>query len=210
MAKYHLLQDLLPWIEKFEQEQEGKEATVHAFQEWLSKNADLVKRKELPAVSTVPNVEGEIARYVSVMNRYAKFYLKKALAKTELGTIDDFGYLIYLMEMGSTTKTNLIHKNVHDIPSGTEIIKRLIRKGWINEIPDQTDKRKVQVSINAAGKAALLSSFKEIEKVSKIISANLEPAEKEQLLRILKKLDAFHWSIFENRKGKSLEELMEL
>jgi DNA-binding MarR family transcriptional regulator len=114
------------------------------------------------------------------------------------------------MEIGSTTKTNLIHKNIHDIPSGTEIIKRLIRKGWVNEIPDETDKRKVQVSINEAGKGALVGSFKEIEKVSKIISANLEPAEKEQLLRILKKLDAFHWPIFENRKGKSLEELVEL
>lgn len=181
-------------------------ATVEEFHKWLGEN--LVESENPPPEVSPTNVAGEIARYVSIMNRYAKFYIKKALAKTELVTIDDFGYLMYLMEAGSTTKTALIHKNIHDIPSGTEIIKRLIRKGWVNEVADEKDKRKVRLSINELGKAALMGSFPEIAKVSQMISANLEESEKEQLLRILKKLDAFHVSVFDQHKGKSLDELI--
>ncbi len=210
MPNYQLLQDLLPYLEKFELEHKSQAPTVTDFQVWLHKQVVVPTTLNTLAAPAAPEVDGEIARYVSALNRYAKVYIKKALANTELTTIDDFGYLIYLMEEGSTSKTDLIHKNIHDIPSGTEIIKRLIKKGWIDEIPDATDKRKVQVNINERGRAVLLNSFAEIRKVSKIISANLTAPEKEQLLLLLKKLDAFHLQLYATKKGKSLDEMLEL
>ena len=115
---------------------------------------------------------------------------------------------MHLLDSGRITKSVLIVKNIHDIPSGTEIIKRLIRQGWVTETPDQIDKRRIYLNINEKGKAALFASLGQLRKVSKIVSANLQVEEKQQLLRILKKLDAYHHQAFLQNKDKSLHDLL--
>ena len=104
---------------------------------------------------------------------------------------------------------NLPHsKNIQDIPSGTKIMQRLIRQGWVNETRDDSDKRKVYLTINDRGKAALFASLEHIRKVSGIISGNLDLLEKQQLLQILKKLENHHQQQLLPNKDKSLDELM--
>ncbi len=184
-TKYQLLQELLPWLDRYEQEHGPAEGNLPDFQKWLGERLRLEK-EIMPTSRPAEALDGEIARYLSVLNRYAKFYIKKALHHTEFVSIDDFGYLMYLLDEGSMTKSTLIQKNIQDIPSGTEIIKRLIRQGWVNETRDEADKRKVYLTINDHGKAALFASLGQLRQVSRIVSGNLDLFEKQQLLRILK------------------------
>jgi DNA-binding MarR family transcriptional regulator len=199
--KYQLLQELLPWLDRYEQEHGSAEGNLPDFQKWLGERL-LVEKEVAPPSSPDEALAGEIARYLSILNRYAKFYIKKALHHTEFVSLDDFGYLMYLLDGGPLTKSTLIQKNIQDIPSGTEIIKRLIRQGWVNETRDEADKRKVYLSINDRGKAALFGSLGHIRQVSRIISGNLDLLEKQQLLRILKKLETHHQQQFLPNKDK--------
>jgi len=206
--KYSLLKDLLPWLEQYEQEQGTGSGNLPDFQKWLGERLKQAS-EALPPTSPEEALEGEIARYFSILNRYAKFYIKKALHQTSFVSLDDFGYLMHLLDGGSTTKSALILKNMHDIPSGTEIIKRLIRQGWVTETRDEIDKRRIFLTINEAGKATLFSSLGQFRKVSRILSRNLDITEKQQLLRILKKLDAYHHQRFSLHKNKSIDDIID-
>ncbi|QMU28079.1 MarR family winged helix-turn-helix transcriptional regulator [Adhaeribacter radiodurans] len=206
-TNYQLLQELLPWLARYEQEQGPGQVNLPEFQKWLGER--LIQEKEtMPASTPAEALDGEIARYLTSLNRYAKYYTKKALQHTEFVSLDDFGYLMHLLDGGSMIKSTLIHKNIQDIPSGTEIIKRLIRQDWVNETRHEADKRKVYLTINDRGKAALFASLGQLRKVSRIVSGNLDLLEKQQLLRILKKLENFHQHQFVPNKDKSIDEFL--
>ena len=206
-SKYKLLQELLPWVEKYELEQGSGSGTVPDFQHWLGQRL-LLEEQAHTSDAPIEVVEGEISRYLTMLNRYARFYIKKALQPTDFVSLDDFGYLMHLLDGGRTTKSALIAKNIHDIPSGTEIIKRLIREGWVTQSRDQVDKRRVYVAINEKGKGALFETLKQLRKIAGILSADLDEAEKREFLRLLKKLDAYHHTAYQQNKDKAFDEMM--
>ncbi len=208
--KYVLLERLLPLLAAYEEENgAGGTASPLGFGQWLVSRAE-GQPETVPAVpEPPPYLEGEIAQYLSGLYRYARFYAKKALRHTQLESLDEFGYLITLLEEGATAKVVLITKNIQEIPSGTEVIKRLLRKGWIDEQPDPQDRRSVRVSLNEQGKAALTGSFAQIGSIARMVSGNLSLRERMELLRLLRKLNEFHFPIFSQHRHEELDAILE-
>jgi len=208
--KYVLLEELLPLLAAYEAENgAGGPASPLQFGQWLVSRPEAPPATAPPVPEPPPYLEGEIAQYLSGLYRYARFYAKKALRHTQLESLDEFGYLITLLEEGATAKVVLITKNIQEIPSGTEVIKRLLRKGWIDEQPDPQDRRSVRVSINEKGRAALMSSFTQIGAIARMVSGNLSLPEKVELLRLLRKLNQFHFPIFSQHRNAELDAILE-
>lgn len=152
--------------------------------------------------------ETQIAILVTFMNRYAKLYAKKVLQHSALSTLDEFSYLIVLLTHESMTKTDLINKNVHEKTTGMEILKRLIKNGFIRQFDDTDDKRTQRVSITEAGRGVLFSILNQMGDVTKIVTGNLTQLEKNSLTYILKKLDHFHFDIFLHERTTSLQDII--
>lgn len=152
--------------------------------------------------------ETQIAILVTFMNRYAKLYAKKVLQHSPLSTLDEFSYLIVLLTHVSMTKTDLINKNVHEKTTGMEILKRLIKSGFIRQFDDTDDKRNQRIAITEAGRGVLFSVLGQMGDISRIITGNLTTLEKNSLTYILKKLDHFHFDIFMNERSTSLGEII--
>jgi DNA-binding MarR family transcriptional regulator len=91
--------------------------------------------------------------------------------------------------------------------SGTEIIKRLLKQGLIREYADPDDRRSVRVAITGEGRRELNAIFPEMNVVAKIVIGNLSQPEVKTFYYLLKKLDFYHNDIFQNKRGRSLEEL---
>jgi DNA-binding MarR family transcriptional regulator len=163
------------------------------------KDTDSLKEKR-----TAPN---NISILLVLMYRYVRIYLKKALKDSPIQTADEFSFLITLMTYESMTKTELITNQVMEKTSGTEIIKRLLKKGLIREFADQDDKRSVRVAITDKGRKVLIETFPGMDAVAKIVIGNLSGPEIRTLYYLLKKLDFYHNDIFLNKRGRSLEEL---
>jgi DNA-binding MarR family transcriptional regulator len=141
------------------------------------------------------------------MYRYVRIYIKKALKESPIQTADEFSFLITLMTYESMTKTELITNQVMEKTSGTEIIKRLLKQGLICEFADQDDRRSVRVAITDKGRRVLIATFPGMDAVAKIVIGNLSEPEIRTLYYLLKKLDFYHNDIFQNKRGRSLEEL---
>lgn len=212
---YDFLKELIILTEQYEADIDGKVTpTAKDFAVWLfnktkSHRSEDIRMGDAPykEVENGNKIETEISILIVNMYRYARVYSKKALENTPLQTVDEFGYLATLLTYNCLKKTELIAKNIHEKPTGMEIIKRLLQNGLIDQFDDEQDKRSKLVRLNDKGKYLLYSIFDKMGKVSDIVTGDLERDEKIQLLYFLKKLDRFHHHIFTNEKAEVLQTL---
>ena len=151
----------------------------------------------------------DVGILITLMFRYAKTYIKKALQDSPIQTADEFAFLITLMTFDSLTKTELINKQVMEKTSGTEVIKRLAAQGMIREFADASDKRSIRVVISDKGRIEIIRILPVMAKVSQIVVGNLSDAEIKTLSYLLKKLDFFHNDIFMNKRHLGLDDIMQ-
>jgi DNA-binding MarR family transcriptional regulator len=141
--------------------------------------------------------------------RYARIYLKQAMKDSALNTPDEFSFLITLMTYKNMRKGELISRQVMEKTSGTEVIRRLLRRGMIAESDDINDKRGKLISITEQGRDEILKILPQMGNVSEIIVGNLSNDEVNTLSYLLKKLDHFHNDIYRNKKDLSLEDILQ-
>jgi DNA-binding MarR family transcriptional regulator len=153
------------------------------------------------------NTTSDISILIVLMNHYAKWYIKKVLRDSLLQTPDEFSFLITLMTYNNLRKSELITKQVMEKTSGSEVIRRLIKRGMITETADQNDKRSIRVTITKSGRDEILKILPFMSKVTKIVVGNLNAEEINTLSYLLKKLDYFHNDIYLNKKDQSLSDI---
>lgn len=151
----------------------------------------------------------DISILIVLLFRYAKGYIKKALRDSQINTADEFSFLITLMTNDSFSKTELIQKQVMEKTSGTEVINRLLKQGLIEQWHDSEDKRSIRVKIAHSGRMELLKILPNMQKVSQIVSGNLNDTEKSTLAYMLRKLEHYHNNIFLTRKDQGIDELLD-
>ena len=150
----------------------------------------------------------DISILIVLLFHYAKGYIKKALRDSFLQTPDEFSFLITLMTYKNLTKSELIAKQVMEKTSGSEVIRRLIKRGLIVESADENDKRSIRVSITKSGREEILKTLPLMGKVSEIVVGNLSAEEINTLSYLLKKLDYFHNDIYINKRGHPLIDIL--
>ncbi len=218
MKTKKILIELIELLDEFESEREvvGQEMNMSDFLGFLnSKNrSENIKTKQLKgdyAGYKYEETDGpvtDISILIVLMFRYAKGYIKKALRGSAIKTADEFSFLMTLMTYESLSKSELIQKQVMEKTSGTEIINRMIKMGLIESFNDETDKRSVRVKMTPAGRMEIIKILPEMQKVSKIVTGNLNETEKNTMAYMLRKLEHYHNDIFMNKKDSELEELI--
>ena len=212
LKDYHLLKQLLAQVEEFEHlRQAGSPAAdLPAFAAWLH------ARTAVPTATptaTPTAVRGPVTSYsraevkpeayimklVISLYRYGRSYIRQALAGTPLLTPDDFAYLVNVFSQGPISKTALITYNVHEKPSGNEVIKRLLARELVQEQPHPTDRRSKLLTITEAGRQVLFGVFGRMEQASQLVAGDLTLPERTQLRQLLQKLDDFHQPIYAAR-----------
>lgn len=151
--------------------------------------------------------EVEFSTLLTGLFRFAKHYIKKAFQGTSLRTLDEFGFLATLLKEKSLLKNELINSHMLEISSGSEILKRLIKNGLVEEGPDEKDKRAKRVWLTKKGIKEIMLAFNDMHKVSEIIIGNLNKNELSDALGIFNKLTYFHQHIHEDDKNTELEQL---
>ncbi len=197
-----MTKEVIDLLEQFETENDDQyyTADIAGFKNWLCDKTSLENtQKEEPyweGKEIGRSAESAISTLLVHLNRYAKTYSKSAIAESDFTTQEDFIYLINLKAFGKMTKMELIKKNIHDKPVGMLIITRLLKQGWIEQTESDIDKRNKIIYISEKGKQALEKQMKKIREATEIVAGNLNHHEKMELIRILNKLDRFHYPIF--------------
>ncbi|TYR31738.1 MarR family transcriptional regulator [Sphingobacterium phlebotomi] len=197
---YTLLKDMINLMEKFEMGNKNYTTDISGFKHWIYDEMrlqeNIIYEPDWEGKENGRSPESVINTLIVHMNRYAKTYSKSAIHNSEFSTQEEFIYLINLKAFGAMTKMKLIKKNIQDKPTGMQIINRLIAQGWIIQKDSETDKRSKIITISASGINALEKQMDKIRQATKIVTGNLDHAEKMELIRLLHKLDHFHKPIF--------------
>lgn len=213
---YLFLKELIEAAERFEGEEKEK-LTLQNFGTWLTMQQPKSGNLNFPveAISERErkdddeSIEIRISILVTLLNRYAKIYIKKALNDSILLSVDDFSYLADLLDVESRTKMELIEKNIHEKTTGMEIIRRLLKNELIRQSDDQQDRRSKRISLTEKGREVLMQSFVKLDGVAELISGNLTEAEKNALHLLLQKLDDFHQPIYLKERKNSIAQLVD-
>lgn len=210
---YTLLNDLISRLEAFENHPQKANFTadIEGFENWLYeykiKDRLLDSEPDWEGKTAGRSPESVINTLIVHMNQYAQSYSKSAIFGSDFSTQSEFIYLINLKVFGRMTKIELIKKNLQDKSAGTQTIKRLIKKEWVEQVDSETDKRSKLIHITQKGMEALETQMQKIREATKIVTGDLTYAEKMELIRLLTKLDEFHQNIYHQNLG--LDELLE-
>jgi MarR family transcriptional regulator, lower aerobic nicotinate degradation pathway regulator len=211
MNRYDLLRFFIEKIEAYEKTVEDPNAlSPLGFNDFMLNN---YLKSQQP--NRAHDVGGAIQKDIDVsvligtLYRYVKNYSKQVFKNTTVQTIDEFTYLAVLVSYGKMTKSELIAHNVQEKTTGMEIIRRLLRYGFITQTDDPTDKRSQILEITEGGKMEIFQLFQTMGKVSTLATGDLTEVEKSVLFYLLQKLDNFHRHIYGNEKNDNLNFLIE-
>ena len=201
MKSKKILMEIIEFLEKFELENASveKELSLDDFIQFLQQNRPLSEDRDVIV---------HIAKNVSYLHRYSKFYIKKALKGSLLQTVNEYTYLAELLHEESLSKTDINNRNVIEKTSGNEILRRLLNAKLIGERPDEGDKRRIRVFITEKGKEELMKIFPELWKSATILFGILYPYERQIFQKIADNLCDFHKDIFTNCKEEEIDSLM--
>ncbi|TAE10639.1 MAG: hypothetical protein EAZ95_14585 [Bacteroidetes bacterium] len=148
-------------------------------------------------------LEGLLGRTYGKLWRFVNLELKQMAETVEMDTVEEIWYLGAMFELPSPTKSDLINHHMAEFSSGIAVINRLLAKGFLEEFPDEMDKRAKRLRITEAGKGKLFMCFEHLEMMSKDIFKYLSQDEKEILYQILAKLERNHALKYEKTKQKA-------
>lgn len=201
--------DLLHQVKEFENSDTCKpNSNVEDFRVWMNnkKYSDESPTKLFKNENhQVSFTENEICKQVLLLGRYSKLLIRKGLGDFPELANEEFTYLYRLKDEPDLTKIQLIERNGHEKQTGTQIIKRLLEAGFLEEKNDEDDKRSKRLNMTKKGEEIFHASVSNVNLTSKILSGTLNDDEKDKFLKILKKLNEFHSHIYADYKSATIE-----
>lgn len=134
----------------------------------------------------------EMSRLLGRLIKFVSLYGKKALEAEPLQNFDDMLYIGVTIFRQHPRKSEVIQEMMTSFPTGTEIIKRLIRQGYLEEDADPEDGRSKRLKATSAGTQIWFNFMPKLQKIGHIAFDYLDPVEKKLLHRLLAKLEQFH------------------
>lgn len=195
----------------------GGQPDATAFGVWLIQHRpQVVSPAPLLAGSPALDAKGYPGTYEAIekhiraailVGRLERFLhqLTKPSMKSAGMSEDEFVVLVTLLYLPRATKTQLLRQCLIEIPTGSELLKRMKNAGLISEMQNPDDGRSAFIQITSHGRQHLLSAFEGLMQVEDALAV-LTEQEKDTLLRLLERLDLHH---SRRHEIKQVRELMQ-
>lgn len=187
----NILKELLEYLNRFKKEKGKEVKDVKEFAIWLSKS---VFQQDTRMVSDLDenDTDMELTFLLIMQSKYYKTYCKDALANSGINSPDEYSFLYHLSLVDSFRKMELIQIHLLEAPSGIEVIKRLLKKGFIEEFDDNQDKRAKRVKLTEKGREEIKKVTPQMQRVYKKMAAKMPQKEKLQVISLLKEQNDYH------------------
>jgi len=147
---------------------------------------------------------------LKIIGRIAKlnfFYATLALKGTGLNHLEEFGMLLAIKKLGTPRKIDVLNDSLFEISSGSDMLTRLRKRGFISEHADKKDKRSKRVRITASGEKAINKSTLGITKNAHMMLHTMPMEDKELCINLLKSIEIQFSAMWPGHKGKSFDEV---
>jgi DNA-binding MarR family transcriptional regulator len=142
------------------------------------------------------------------LSKLFRWYAKDTLQENGLNSMDEYFFLISINKLGCPSKTEVYADTITEINTGTQMMKRMIAAGLIEEFTDKKDRRVRRVKLTTKGKRTKENFLQKSTLDLKLKSGNLFKKEKKELLYILAYLEKFHANIYFYDASLSFDEII--
>lgn len=174
---------------------------IHVPKKWKSQEEGLKHHHQMKDNNV------QIGMLIGRLSKFGKMYAKKALYQLNLN-LDEFTFLAAILHLETPMKSEVINVNLFEPTSGTEILRRLIKLGYVREYANKEDRRSKLLKLTAVGEKTIFKAFGEMKKVGILVSANLNEKQKTDTIAALDYLNDFHVNLYLNYKEESIEEMI--
>lgn len=172
---------------------------IYDFGKWLSESGAGTVNKS-PILKSGKHLTDEysgeyqfLASYfITRMGKFIKNYTKEIFSEYELNSSDDFSFLALIDTMENPNKKELCAANLTEFSTGLDIIRKLIKKGYVVEIQNPSDKRAKILKITEKGKLTVDNIYNKLRQLTDDVLGDLNAEERTTIIRFLERLNTYH------------------
>lgn len=211
--------DLIGLIEKWKAfKKMAPEGNLTGFGQWLcgqeapkeenrlgeSERFIVQRSKRMKERNTTPDLTNRaiIGSLLGRLTHFVKNYTKLPFQELGLGSMEEFKILSLIDRMKNPNKSMLSHAALMEFTTINDMLKRFEKKGWIRQEQDETDKRASRIRLTQQGATFLRRVYKTLANLKPGLTGDLSPAEQQQLMGLLIRLNQFHTEYFDRHFSK--------
>ena len=199
-TSFKVLGELIKWFESYTVENPESDGDLNSFIIWL--NSKLFADEHTNQSEHDQDVlDMELTFLLALQNRHYKAYAKDALVDSDLSSPEGFSFLYHLSLVDSYRKMELIKMHQLEPPSGIEVLKRLLKREFIEEFDDPDDGRAKRICITESGKQKIQEVLPKMKKVFSSMTANMSLNEKLHVVSFLQQMNDYHIKETSNRSN---------
>ena len=132
------------------------------------------------------NTAGLLLKIIGRISRLHSMYSNMSLEETGLNQIEEFSILATIDAYKSPRKTEVIFDNLMELSSGTDMVNRLIKRGYVTEHADKEDKRAKRLHLTPAGSTVLSKSRVRILQLVEMMTFDMHAEDQKICIQLLK------------------------
>ncbi len=190
-TSFTVIRELIQWFETYAEENPDSKIDINSFILWL--NSKLFADEHVnQTVHDHGVLDMELSFLLALQNRHYKAYTKEALGESELSSPEGFSFLYHLSLVDSYRKMELIKMHLLEPPSGIEVLKRLLKREFIEEFDDPDDGRAKRIRITKKGKQKIQIILPKMQDVFSYMAADMSLNEKLHVVSFLRQMNDYH------------------
>jgi DNA-binding MarR family transcriptional regulator len=151
--------------------------------------------------------DGLLLKIIGRLGRLNMNYANVALQGTGVNQIEEFGMMLTIKQLKNPRKTEVIHDNLFEPSSGTDMLTRLRKRGLVKEYDDTEDRRSKRLEITAKGEKVIEAAQKMLYKNAIMIMRGLSEDDKQLCIQLLKNVEIKLSATWPKHRGKKFDEI---
>ncbi len=158
----------------------------------------------------VPGISsGLLLKIMGRIHKMNMSYASSALQGTGINQLEEFGLLLSIRQHKNPRKTDVVYLNLLELSSGTDMLARLKKRGFIDEFVDGEDKRSKRLTLTAAGEKVILQCMQRVAGVANMMMHDMEEDDQKLCIKLLKGVEQKFSTLAHVHKAMSFDEVYE-
>jgi DNA-binding MarR family transcriptional regulator len=151
--------------------------------------------------------EALLSKVMGRIVRLHQLYGRIALEGTGISQFEEFALLNTIFQLKDPRKTDVIYATIYEMSTGTDLLNRLRKNGYITEVTDPADRRSKRVKITAKGEKVLQASMKRLSQLVKMMLHDMGEESILLCIQLLKNVEIKFSERWPEDKGRSFDEI---
>jgi DNA-binding MarR family transcriptional regulator len=173
------------------------------------RRADPAEEKKLTGGLVPLKSQALLLKIMGRIMRLQAYYSRLALEGREIGQFEEFALLNSIAQLKDPRKSEAIYATIYELSTGTDLLNRLRKKGYIAEVADKTDRRSKRVKITAAGKKVLQAALTRISMMAELVMHDIDAEDQRLCIQLLKNVEIRLSERWLTHRGKAFDEIYE-